>query len=121
VEGFCSVLPRARVVHAASWFRDDAIVQARELMSTNPAGVFACNDRLGQAVLEAAVEAGCPTPVLMGFDDAPVAERLHLSTIAIPWTALAREATQLAIRRITGDRSTASHVVLAPRPVMRLT
>ncbi len=121
VEGFCSVFQKAPVIHASSWFRDDGLTPARRLLSSRPAAIFACNDRLAQAVIDAAADMGLATPVLFGFDDAPVAEQLHLSTIAIPWASLAEAAMAVALRRLSGDVTTASHLVLAPRPIVRLT
>jgi DNA-binding LacI/PurR family transcriptional regulator len=121
VAGFRSLLPDATVAYAPTWYRESATPVARTLLCREPAGVFACNDRLAQAVLEAASERRVATPVLFGFDDAPIAADLHLSTIAIPWSQLADTAAQTAHRRIAGDEATASHVMLAPRPVVRLT
>jgi hypothetical protein len=121
VAGFKSILERAVIMHAPTWFRDDALPRAKQLLGKSPAGVFACSDRLAQSVLDAAVLLGSPAPVLFGFDDAPIAEERHLSTIAIPWHALASAATEVALRRLAGEAVTASHLILAPRPVVRLT
>lgn len=121
VEGFLSILPGARVTHAPNWFRDDARSKALRLLETRPAAVFACNDRLAQAILDAATVLGMSTPMLFGFDDAPIAEQLHLSTIAIPWSAMADAAVSVATRRLSNDEMTAAHLILRPRPIVRLT
>jgi DNA-binding LacI/PurR family transcriptional regulator len=56
---------------------------------------------------------------VIGFDDAPVAEQLDLTTISIPWDELAKNVVEVAQKRISGDTSTAITRILAPRPVMR--
>jgi hypothetical protein len=120
VQGFVSVLA-AQVRHSPTWYCADALPAARTLSRTRPAGVFACNDRLAEAVIQACQELGEPLPVLFGFDDAPIAEVLHLSTIAIPWQQLAASVTAMVDRRLAGDRSPASHLTLTPKPILRLT
>ncbi|HEV7301539.1 MAG TPA: substrate-binding domain-containing protein [Tepidisphaeraceae bacterium] len=121
VSGFTSRVTPASVIHTTSWFREDAIGPAQAVLATRPDGVFACNDRLAQALLEAASESRLRVPVVFGFDDAPVAEALHLSTIAIPWQELANTVAATAVRRIGGDTSPAFHLLLSPRPIVRLT
>ena len=120
IAGFVSIRP-ASVHHAPSWFRDDAIPLAQTLLAQDPAAIFACNDRLAEAILITCRALGRATPVVIGFDDAPVAEQLHLSTIRIPWDELSRHATQLIRQRLSGERRVATHVLLSPRPVIRLT
>ncbi|MBT7867253.1 MAG: substrate-binding domain-containing protein, partial [Opitutales bacterium] len=56
---------------------------------------------------------------VIGFDDAPVAEQLDLTTISIPWDELAKNVVEVAQKRISGDTSTAITRILAPRPVVR--
>ena len=121
VSGFSARLTPTSVVHTASWFREDALAPAQAILATRPDGVFACNDRLAQAMLEAATASRMRVPVLFGFDDAPVAETLHLSTIAMPWQELAASVAATAARRIGGDTSPAFHLLLSPRPIVRLT
>jgi DNA-binding transcriptional regulator YhcF (GntR family) len=118
--GFESVA-RARRLHAPSWFYDDALPIAMRLFEHKPEGVFACNDRLAHAVITAASRLGLPTPALIGFDDAPIAEALHLSTISIPWSEFASAVVATVQRRLAGDASTPHRLMLAPRPIMRLT
>ena len=121
IAGFMGRFAKARLFHSPTWFRDDALAPARAVLAAAPDGIFACNDRLAQAVLEAAAAAGVCTPLLFGFDDAPVAELLHLSTISIPWTQLASSVATMAAVRLRGEVQTASHLLLSPWPVVRLT
>lgn len=114
-------LARARRVHSPSWFYDDALPVALKLFEHKPDGVFACNDRLAHAVITAAAQLRIPTPALIGFDDAPIAETLHLSTISIPWNDLAAAVVATVQRRLAGDASTPHRLILAPRPIVRLT
>jgi DNA-binding transcriptional regulator YhcF (GntR family) len=111
----------ARRVHSDSWFYDDALPIAMKLFENKPDGVFACNDRLAHAVITAASRLGLPTPALIGFDDAPIAETLHLSTISIPWSEFASAVATTVQRRVAGDASTPHRLILAPRPITRLT
>jgi LacI family transcriptional regulator len=90
-------------------------------LTSRPEAIFACNDRLAQAVVEAAAELEISLPVLFGFDDAPVAETLHLSTISIPWDELADAIATTAKQRLAGDTTPSIHRLLSPRPVIRLT
>ncbi|MEX0776852.1 MAG: substrate-binding domain-containing protein [Phycisphaeraceae bacterium] len=120
VRGFRKRRP-AKLVHAPSWYLDDAAASAARCMRLRPQAIFACNDRLAQAVLIHCQSLGVAPPCLIGFDDAPIAESLHLSSIAIPWKALAEATVRIAKLRIAGDLSTAIQVILRPHPITRLT
>jgi DNA-binding LacI/PurR family transcriptional regulator len=58
-------------------------------------------------------------PRLVGFDDAPVAEELNLTTIAIPWDEVIGGAVEIIKRRLNGDTSAARQLIVTPRPVVR--
>jgi DNA-binding LacI/PurR family transcriptional regulator len=60
-----------------------------------------------------------PRPRIVGFDDAPIATKLSLSTIAIPWEELIADATDTITRRLSGDRSASRRRIVTPRPVVR--
>ncbi len=115
----CLSRVRATVVHAASWYVDEGLAVAGRAVQAGPGGVFCANDRLAEAVHRWCRAEGRPRPPLVGFDDAPVAEELGLTTIAIPWEELAAAAAALVRRRLGDDSATATHVVLSPRPVVR--
>jgi len=120
VHGFQEVIPRAEIYFADSWFYDDGLLAAGPLLEKKPDVVFCANDRLAQALLDAAGEDGRPAGLrVIGFDDAPVAEQLDLTTISIPWDELAKNVVEVAQKRISGDTSTAITRILAPRPVVR--
>ncbi|NNM88375.1 MAG: hypothetical protein HKL95_07635 [Phycisphaerae bacterium] len=57
-------------------------------------------------------------PILVGFNDAPVAERPSLTTIAIRWTGLAHAVVAPARRRMDHGHSGSLRQVLTPRPVV---
>ena len=118
VDGFTSVLP-ARVIAASGWYLEDGLRVVTRAVEAGPAGLFCCNDRLAEAVITHCDKSGIPRPPLVGFDDAPVAERLGLTTIAIPWSELCTGAVTVIKRRLSGDPATASQQIFAPRPVIR--
>ena len=118
VSGFLSVLS-AEVVSAGGWYLEDGLKVASKAVAKGASGVFCCNDRLAEAVLLYCEGKRCVAPPLVGFDDAPIAEQLNLTTIAIPWDELATGAIAVIKRRLSGDAATASQQIFAPRPVLR--
>lgn len=121
IAGFLSHAENARVEWAESWYVEAGRPCAATALTLSPAGIFACNDRLAQAVIEVCREQGRNPPHLVGFDDAPVAERLGLTTVGIPWSALIEQAVELITRRLEGTRAPAKLVCLSHEPVLRLT
>ena len=118
VAGFTSEL-EARVYYASSWFAAAADAVAPRVLRSEPAGVFCCNDRLAQGLLAAADRLGLAAPPVVGFDDAPVAARLKLTTVAIPWPELIDGVLQRVRARVDGERGPASHLLLYPQLVQR--
>jgi hypothetical protein len=116
VEGFQSHAPKSSVFWAGSWFEEDAVRVARGIAERNFSGVFCCNDRLAQAFLATGT-----TAAVVGFDDAPIAEQLNLTTIAVPWTEITDSAVEIARRRIGGAVGAAAQLIFAPRSVVRAT
>ncbi len=119
VAGYRTIFPRAPVAHARSWYREGAAAAARRLLARRPSGILCANDRLAEAVCRAAAASRCPRPHLVGFDDAPVAAELHLTTIAIPWEELVASATRVIASRLRGDTRPATQIILQPHPVAR--
>lgn len=117
VAGFLSVQPRARVVKAGSWFYEEGVKAAPRVLEY--AGVFCANDRLAAAVVDEARRLARKQPALVGFDDAPVAEQLNFTTIAIPWDDVVAAAVSVAQRRMNGDMRTAAGLIFSPRPLVR--
>jgi transposase len=118
VTGFLS-LARAGVTHSPTWFADDAKPAAAAVLRAEADGIFCCNDRLAEAVLTVAAGRGVSVPPIVGFDDAPIAARLNLTTIAVPWTELVEGAARIIRARLRGDTSNASRQVFAVSPVIR--
>lgn len=114
VEGFLSLLPATEVFWAPSWFAEEAAPLAKEIAERNFEGIFCGNDRLAEALL--AVDTAA---TVIGFDDAPVAEAMNLTTIAIPWAEMVAEAVDVIRQRIAGDTGAAAKRIFAPRPVVR--
>lgn len=120
VEGFHSLLPGTDVVWADDWFFESGVQAASRLrFRENEYAVFCCNDRLAEGVLRYCEEEHLAIPELVGFDDAPIAETLNLTTISIPWNEIEEAALATIRKRLRGDTSTASRQILAPRPVIR--
>ena len=121
IAGFRAQAPDARVVFAPSWFVEDGLGAAGELLAGRPAAIFACNDRLAEAVIVASRRSQVPLPPLVGFDNAPVAERLRLTTIGIPWATMVAQALDLIAVRLAGNAIGTRLITLAHEPVLRLT
>ncbi|MEM1026718.1 MAG: substrate-binding domain-containing protein [Planctomycetota bacterium] len=109
---------RATVVFAESWYRDAGRRAAERVLASRPTAVFAANDRLAEGLLIAQRTFGESPPLIIGYDDAPVASRLSLSTIALPWNAIANAvADRLRLRLAPPDPRTpipASTITLHP-------
>jgi len=118
LEGFLSVLP-ATVVKAGSWFYDAGYGAAEEITGTAKSGIFCANDQLASGVLQWCVDHERVCPPIVGFDDAPVAERWNLTTISLPWEEMLDGVVRIARLRLAGDRSASSHQMFHPRPVLR--
>ncbi len=118
VHGFLS-LAQGRTVIAGGWYYEHAEAIAGEAIAAGPDGIFCCNDRLAHALVDHCRKHQLPIPPIVGFDNAPVAERLGLTTIAIPWTEVADSAAALVRLRLRDHHSTASHRVFAPQPIVR--
>lgn len=118
VEGFLAVNPQAKVVWAEGWYFEHGLRAAPQVGDAD--GVFCGNDRLAEALIAYGRQQGMRVPQLIGFDDAPVAGELGISTIAIPWQEMAGAVLRTAMRRLAGEPHPASCTVIAPRPVTRV-
>lgn len=119
VEGFRSALPQAKVIHGGGWYFEQGHRCARRAIDAGSDGVFCCNDRLAEGVIRWCGQQGRTPPPIVGHDDAPVAESLGISTVAIPWDELVRGAVEAITRRLSGDDSVAIARIMQPRPVIR--
>jgi hypothetical protein len=118
-DGFLSVAPRAATVASQSWFFEDGYAVAKNVVNLGQDGVFCCNDRLAEAVSQWCRDENVAAPPLVGFDDAPVAERLDLTTIALPWDEMISAALEVVKRRLVGTGGAARQLILTPCPVLR--
>jgi hypothetical protein len=118
-DGFLSVVPGAAVVVSPSWFFEDGFQIADAVVKQGRDGIFCCNDRLAQAVLHWCDEHHTVALPLVGFDDAPVAETLDLTTIALPWEEMIAGAADVIKRRLAGAGGAARQLIFTPRPVIR--
>ena len=120
IDGFRQIFPSAQVIEAGTWFFRSAVQNiAAPLSSLRADALFCCSDRLAQATLICYQKLKIPAPIVIGFDNAPVAETLSLSTIGIPWEEIARTAAAVIMKRLDGQTDHASAVVLPPVPVIR--
>lgn len=118
--GFRAACPGARAVTANSWFCEAGAAAAPAVLALRPSGVFASNDRLAEGFLAACAQRGAVPPPTVGFDNAPVAEELNLTTIAIPWEEMIEAAVEIVAMRLEGSYRAARHLTLSQRPVVRL-
>ena len=118
VSGFLSVA-QAAVFHSRTWFYDAGLSVADEVLAGRPEGIFSCNDRLAQAVLRRTADRGIPRPLIIGFDDAPIAHWLNLTTMAIPWDELVAAAVGAVKRRQLQPFSSAIAQLVSTRLVVR--
>jgi DNA-binding transcriptional regulator YhcF (GntR family) len=120
IDGFRQIFPSAQVIVAGTWFFRSAVKKiAVQLSSIRADALFCCSDRLAEASLICYRKRQIAAPMIIGFDNAPVAETLGLSTIGIPWEEVARVATAIIKTRLEGRADHASAIVLPPIPVIR--
>lgn len=114
IAGFLSRVDDVVVTHADNWHRDAGRRAAHQLTQNNLTGIFAANDRLAQGITLAFRDAKQSTPLLVGYDDAPIAQQLGLTTIALPWQAIAQAVVQRAQLRLQGDLGSACTFLFQP-------
>lgn len=132
VDGFSSRLFRLGlntgdlpIVWCDGWCRSDGEVAAQRLLESRPLGVFCANDRLAEGFLAVCrAKAGHEVPLVIGFDDAPIATLLQLTTVAIPWQAIAEGVRQVVTHQLSRvTRSVpdcdATCVTYLPAPIIR--
>ncbi|MBV8416447.1 MAG: substrate-binding domain-containing protein [Verrucomicrobia bacterium] len=120
-KGFLHIFPKARVIELESWFVESAQDKILpQLRSWSIDGLFCCSDRLAQATIISYAHSQRPTPPLISFDNTPLAEKLRISAIGIPWERLCKEATAIVKLRLAGHEEAASCHILPPQPVLRI-
>lgn len=118
VEGFQSIVP-ATVVNTADWPVEHGYRAAPMVARLKPRGVFCCADRLAAGLLQWYREQELEPPGIVGFDNAALAERLDLTTIAGPWDTMVAGAVEIIRRRLGGDNSAGCTRLYTPQPVVR--
>lgn len=118
VTGFQKIFPEARVVFACGWYAQHGTAVADQVYHLQPEAVFCCNDRLAEGLLKAPAPS-LKTPWILGFDNAPIALELNLSTIAIPWQDFVETTVVITRKRLQGSTLPASRRILTPRPMVR--
>jgi DNA-binding transcriptional regulator YhcF (GntR family) len=121
IAGFRAHAADVKVISADSWYVEAGLAKAAQVLATKPRGIFACNDRLAEAVISFCAAEKVPRPPLVGFDNAPVAERLRLTTIGIPWSTMVEQAVHVIAVRLQGSTGSARLISLAHEPILRLT
>ncbi|HWD91740.1 MAG TPA: substrate-binding domain-containing protein [Verrucomicrobiae bacterium] len=119
--GFFSRLPKAREFDGGDWFGRRVPQSLRMVLRAGPDGVFCVNDRIAAVFLECCQSQSVTPPPVIGHDNTPNAEKLHLTTIGLPWVEFATVARELVQSRLDGYSGVARQVILAQRPVFRLT
>lgn len=117
IAGFQSRLSDTSVIHADNWHRDAGRRAALNLIDTNLTGLFAANDRLAQGTVMTYRDSNQRPPLIVGYDDAPIAEQLGLTTIALPWQEIAKAVVQRVQLRLQGDLSPACTFLFQPSVV----
>jgi len=89
-----------------------------------PTAIFACNDLLAIGAIQAARERGMQLPQqlsVVGFDNTILATIIDppLTTIAQPIQEIGRQAMDLLVQEIKGEKSAKQRVVLMPELVVR--
>lgn len=131
-EGFRSAMARAGVpidpalVRVGGYRRESADRPAHELLELpdRPTAVFAANDLMAIATLEAAAELGVAVPdelSVVGFDDVPEAASTTppLTTVAQPIQQMGSEALALLVELMAGRDVPVQHLRLPTRLVRR--
>ncbi len=120
VQGFLEGFPCAETIAVNTWFLKPAsrFLRGAEALRRCDA-LFCCSDRLAEAALAVFRARRQTPPPLVGFDNAPIAETLSLTTVGIPWAEVARHAVEITRRRLAGGDRRAAAVVLPAEPEFR--
>ncbi len=132
LEGFQSVLQIAGITLPAELIpRGNSTLESgyaatKQLLarSEHPTAIFATNDWMALGAIEAVLDEGLRVPQdisIIGLDDIVVSAHLRppLTTIAIPKSQLAKEATELLLGQIDGNQEMMVSRLVEPYLVLR--
>lgn len=131
-DGFRSAMAAAglevdpRYLRVGGYKRETADEPAHELLGLpdRPTAVFAANDLMAIAMIDAAADMGLRVPEdlsVVGFDDVPeaVAAIPPLTTVAQPLQQMGMEAVRMLLRLVTEPEASPDHVRLPTRLIER--
>lgn len=118
LRGFAEALPHDPEVRLVRHTFTDAHRGALEMLSdpTRPTAIFAYDDILASAVLRAARELDLSVPsdlAVAGFDDAPIAEPLGLTSVRQPFEESGEVAAETLLTQLSNPRASARNITLA--------
>ena len=119
--GFQQIFPNVLVIELDSWFNESAEERIfPNLLNRDIDSLFCCSDRLAVATINCYRKLKKPAPRLVSFDNTPLAEQMHISTIGIPWERICKEAATIIKSRLANQEEAASCKILPPEPVIRI-
>lgn len=121
VAGFRHIFPAAKIISAEAWDAEPGSSCLKQVDMLASDGVFCANDRLAASLYahQQTTARRAEQAEIIGFDDAPVAQEIGLSTIAIPWGQLVESALEIIRCRMSGDTASARHQSFPVQPILR--
>jgi DNA-binding LacI/PurR family transcriptional regulator len=132
LEGFQSMMLAAGIPVAGEMIElgnstfESGYAAAKKLLAhpVLPTAIFAANDLMAFGAMEAALEKGLHVPrdiSIIGLDDIAISAHLRppLTTVALPKTELAKEASELLLGQINGNKDMLISRLVEPYLVVR--
>ena len=118
VEGFRSVAG-GTVFASPTWYYEGALTVADRVIAAGTDGIFCCADRLAEGVVRRCIARGIKRPLLISFDDAPIAQWLNLTTMAISWNEMVGAAIRVIKQRQVDQTSSAIAQLVSTKLIVR--
>jgi DNA-binding transcriptional regulator YhcF (GntR family) len=118
VEGFRSVASAA-VFASPTWYYEGALTVADRVIAAGTDGIFCCADRLAEGIVRRCIARGIKRPPLISFDDAPIAQWLNLTTMAISWNEMVGAALGVIKQRQVDQTSSAIAQLVSTKLIIR--
>lgn len=132
VKGFTSVLEQAGIPlspdmkEAGASTLESGYIAAKKLLQRpeRPTALFTTTDWMAFGAIDAALDSGLRVPEdisIIGLDDIMLSAHLRppLTTVAVPKSQLAKEATNLLFKQIDGEKAGAATSLVEPYLVVR--